>query len=266
MILSPWYVLCDMQDEEKKTLWALKEIHDLHEQALAFVHKLVQLAVETGDKCYETLEELLEFVNIELEQIDAGLITVEQSPLRGYSEVLRMFKKKAAGGRFRAQTKIENMRKKLVPKGLISAAPPSGIPREVHGMPSNADVDMISADSGDDEDLQDVGADDASNARSFGNPFRKVIKHFIEKGPNSVDLPSMMPQFRAHIIREMEDDPRGVWVNQELDGDACEDCILVTLDANGNILAMAMKGESHAILLKHGTKHGLNHAAFFQSS
>lgn len=105
---------------EKKTLWATKDVHDLHESALHFVSFLVETARTSGESALHTLEDLLRSLEDLLKRVSEGVANRNikgrdlMEALRAGDESLlndlramQLFARKATGGQFAIDKKIK---------------------------------------------------------------------------------------------------------------------------------------------------------------
>lgn len=103
---------------EKKTLWATKDVHDLHESALNFVSFLVETAGKCGNNALQELKRLLERLETTVEQaavnpITERTLTTKDDSLQNDFRAMQLFARKATGGQFAFDKAVKKTRANL---------------------------------------------------------------------------------------------------------------------------------------------------------
>lgn len=260
---------------EKKTLWATKGVHDLHESALHFVSFLVETAGKSGKNALHTLEDLLKKVR---EAATKPIMEEEEDEsLRNDFRVMKLFARKATGGRFsvedRAKETLAAIKQapgvgrigQYTAPGVTMAdritckAPPTeeaaagdgevtaGL--ELEGAESESDdgAGDESDDGTEGDDALLVHVHDMDDSDYFLPNFKAVLEHHDR--PESERERLMVGKFKDFIVENMRSPPTEcVFVEKKRGYAGYEDCLAVSFTERG--LKTEVMGDKGRILEK----------------
>lgn len=259
---------------EKKTLWATKDVHDLHESALTFVSFLVETAGKSGTNALHTLEDLLKKAK---EVAAKPIITKEEDQsLRNDFRAMQLFAQKATGGRFAVETRAKETLTALKQApgiGYVGKYTAPGVTMADRVACDTPSTEPAAADDGEAtagsesevaESESDDGADDDSDEGAEGDAamvhvhemddsdyflpnFKAVLEH--HDNPEFGRERLMVGKFKDFIMQNMRSPPTEcVFVEKKRGFAGYEDCLIVSFSERG--LNTEVKGDRGKVLEK----------------